>query len=100
MSMLKLLENAGCNLKKAGLAAEEATRKKRLNTGRLRKDIYMKLKNHNERRMFTLAGVKNLSLGDMHTLLMCCDRTDKYGSLNGVEPFNPDIQKVLDKYSF
>ena len=44
MSMLKLLENAGCNLKKAGLAAEEATRKKRLNTGRLRKDIYMKLK--------------------------------------------------------
>lgn len=99
MSMLNLLESAGCNLKKVGLVTEEEIRKKHLNTGRLRKDIYMKLKNHNERRMFTLAGVKNLSLGDMHTLLMCCDRTDKYGSLNGVEPFNPDIQKVLDKYS-
>ena len=99
MSMLNLLESAGCNLKKVGLVTEEKKHKKHLNTGRLRKDIYMKLKNHNERRMFTLAGVKNLSLGDMHTLLMCCDRTDKYGSLNGVEPFNPDIQKVLDKYS-
>ena len=94
--MLALIKGVGLNLKDLGL---EESAPKCLDSARLRKDISQKIKKWNERTLFALAGVKGLTLGDMHTLLMCCDVFDRYGSLNRVHPYNPDILTVLERYS-
>ena len=96
MSMLALIEGVGLNLKELGLAESES---KKLDYVRLRNDISKKINRWNERSLFTLAGVKRLSLGDMNTLMMCCQYYETHGSLHGISPFNPDIWEVLDRYS-
>ena len=96
MSMLALIEGVGLNLKELGLAESES---KKLDYKRLRTDISKKIERWNERSLFTLAGVKRLSLGDMNTLMMCCQHYEAYGSLDGIHPFNPAIWEVRDSYS-
>lgn len=96
MSMLALIEGCGLNLKELGLAESEP---KRLNTARLKHDISQKIQHWNERTLFTLAGIKGLTLGDMNTLMMCCQHYDAHGSLDGINPYNPDVLQVLDKYT-
>ena len=81
MSMLALIEGVGLNLKELGLAESES---KKLDYKRLRNDISKKIECWNERSMFTLAGVKRLSLGDMNTLMMCCTYYETHGSLHGM----------------
>lgn len=96
MSMLALIEGVGLNLKELGLAESES---KKLDYKRLRNDISKKIGRWNERSLFTLAGVKRLSLGDMNTLMMCCRYYEAHGSLDGINPYNPDVLEVLDRYS-
>lgn len=70
-----------------------------MSTANLRKDIQKKLDKWNERSMFTLKGVKNLSSADIHTLEICCDYCDVYGSLDGLALyFSPEVKQVLKKY--
>lgn len=70
-----------------------------MSTANLRKDIQKKLDGWNERSMFTLKRVKDLSLADIHTLEICCDFYDVYGSLDGLALyFSPEIKQVLKKY--
>lgn len=96
MSMLALIEGVGLNLRELGLAESES---KKLNYKRLRNDISKKIERWNERTLFTLAGVKGLTLGDMNTLMMCCQYYETHGSLEGINPYNPDVLAVLDRYS-
>lgn len=70
-----------------------------MSTSNLRKDIRNKLAGWNERSMFTIKGINNLSRADIHTLQVCCDFHDVYGSLDGLNLyFNPEVEKVLKKY--
>ena len=96
MSMLALIEGVGLNLKELGLAESES---KKLDYKRLGNDISKKIERWNERSLFTLAGVKRLSLGDLNTLMMCCQYYESHGTLDGIHPFNPAIWEVLDRYS-
>ena len=96
MSMLALIEGVGLNLKELGLAENEP---KNLDYKRLRNDITKKIEHWNERTLFTLAGVKGLTLGDMTTLMMCCQHYEAHGSLEGISPYNPDVLEVLERYS-
>lgn len=96
MSMLALIKGVGLNLKELGLAENEP---KNLDYKRLRNDITKKIEHWNERTLFTLAGVKGLTLGDMTTLMMCCQHYEAHGSLEGISPYNPDVLEVLERYS-
>ena len=70
-----------------------------MSTANLRKDIRKKLDGWNERSMFTLKRVKNLSMADIHTLQVCCDFYDVYGSLEGLALYlSPEVKQVLTKY--
>ena len=70
-----------------------------MSTTDLRKDVRKKLDICNERSMFAIKGINNLSRADIHTLLVCCDFHDVYGSLDGLNIyFNPEVEKVLKKY--
>lgn len=70
-----------------------------MSTANLRKDIQKKLDGWNEHSMFTLKRVKNLSMEDIHTLCICCDFYDVYGSLEGLALYlNPEVKQVLKKY--
>lgn len=94
--MLTLIEGVGLNLRELGLTESEP---KRLNTARLKHDISQKIQHWNERTLFALAGIKGLTLGDMNTLMTCCQYYDAHGSLEGINPYNPDVLAVLDQYS-
>lgn len=96
MSLLAILEGVGFDLYELGLNENEP---KCLNTTRLKHDITKKIQHWNERTTFTLAGVKGLTLGDMNTLMMCCQHYEAYGSLEGISPYNPDVLAVLERYS-
>lgn len=66
---------------------------------KLTKDIYEKIDNWDERSQFTLAGIKNLSMSDLETLIMFCNEYKKYGSLRGYW-VNKPMKTILEKYGW
>ena len=97
MSIFNLFTKAKRCLKNT--LSTEANGNKTLNTARLRNDVRAKLGYGNRNDNFTLAGAKNLTRGDLNTLLMCCDIFTKYGTLGGLTCLSGKIKAVLKKYS-
>ena len=65
---------------------------------KLKKDVEAKFEKWNERSMFTVKGVKNLSQSDLDTLTLYAENTLMVGSFAGLmEPLG-DIRNVLQKY--
>lgn len=70
-----------------------------LDVEKLRKDIYKKIDDWDERGQFIIENIRNLSLGDLHTLLVLCDEYESTGSLNGVI-LNKVEKTILKRYGW
>lgn len=62
---------------------------------KLRNEIEKKLNNWNERSQFTISGVKNLSMGDIDTILMHLDHLER--NVTGNFLYHGGVKEVLEK---
>ncbi len=67
-------------------------------TESLRGTLVFKLSLWDEKSLFTISGIRNLTRSDIDTLFMCCDWYDANGNLNGLAYFSPEVKLVLQKY--
>lgn len=67
----------------------------------LKRDIEKSLKSWNERSMFKLGGVGNLSRSDLDVLQMYVETIETYGTYKGylMKPLGP-VGKVLEVYGY
>lgn len=69
------------------------------NAKKLIGDIKKKINNWNERSMFTLKGVKNLSMSDLDTLELYATTFIRTGGFYGLMEPRGAIAEVLTKYN-
>lgn len=69
------------------------------NAQKLLNDIEKKIRNWNERSMFTLKGVKNLSMSDLDTLELYATTFIRTGRFYGLMEPRGAIAEVLTKYN-
>ena len=69
------------------------------NAEKLLSDIQKKIQNWNERSMFTLKGVKNLSMADLEILELYADTYIRTGRFQGLMEPEGAIAQVLNKYN-
>jgi len=69
------------------------------NAQKLLNDIEKKIRNWNERSMFTLKGVKNLSMSDLDTLELYATTFIRTGGFYGLMEPRGAIAEVLTKYN-
>ena len=71
---------------------------KLLKVNKLRNHLMKKLNSWDERSMFRVGGVKNLSRSDIDTLLLCCDTIEIQGDLRSMHYLSIEIKEVLAHY--
>lgn len=69
-----------------------------MKTQKLKKEIEKKLANWNERSLFTIKGVRNLSRSDLDTLVLYADQYERQGNLDGLMPPVGGVKEVLKAY--
>lgn len=69
-----------------------------MNREDLENDISEALEDWDEHSRFTLAGVGNLSIADINTLITCCEYHDEHGSLKHLRCFSKAVTDVLSHY--
>ena len=62
------------------------------------RDIDNKIDNWNERSMFTIKGVKNLSMADLDTIKLYAQTYARYESFDGLMQPRGSVKEVLQAY--